>query len=92
MEALKLFSVDPSRFDLVITDQTMPNLTGLHLARRLTAIRTNIPIILFTGHSDSVSPEKAKDAGIKEFLMKPLGKQQLAEVIRKVLNTARSED
>jgi PAS domain S-box-containing protein len=91
MEALKLFSVDPSRFDLVITDQTMPNLTGLHLARKLMAIRTNIPIILCTGHSDSVSPEKAKDAGIKDFLMKPLGKQQLAEAIRKVLNTARSE-
>ena len=87
MEALKLFSVDPSRFDLVITDQTMPNLTGLHLARKLMAIRTNIPIILCTGHSDSVSPEKAKDAGIKDFLMKPLGKQQLAEAIRKVLNT-----
>ena len=91
MEALKLFSVDPSRFDLVITDQTMPNLTGLHLARKLMAIRTNIPIILCTGHSDSVSPEKAKDAGIKDFLMKPLGKQQLAEAIRRVLNTARSE-
>jgi PAS domain S-box-containing protein len=91
MEALKLFSVDPSRFDLVITDQTMPNLTGLHLARKLMAIRTNIPIILCTGHSDSVSPEKARETGIKEFLMKPLGKQQLAEVIRKVLNTARSE-
>lgn len=91
MEALKLFSVDPSRFDLVITDQTMPKLTGLHLARKLLAIRTNIPIILCTGHSDSVTPQKARDAGIRDFLMKPLGKQQLAEAVQRVLNTARSE-
>ena len=77
-EALNLFSSDPSRFDLVITDQTMPKLTGLHLARKLLTIRNNIPIILCTGHSDSVSPQKAKEAGIKEFLMKPLGKQELA--------------
>jgi PAS domain S-box-containing protein len=87
MEALKLFSVDPSRFDLVITDQTMPKLTGLHLARKLLEIRTNIPIILCTGHSDSVSPQKAREAGIRDFLMKPLGKQQLAEAIRRILDT-----
>ena len=86
-EALKLFSVDPSRFDLVITDQTMPKLTGLNLARKILTIRNNIPIILCTGHSDSTSPEKAKEAGIKEFLIKPLGKQQLAAVVRRVLDT-----
>ena len=90
-EALKVFSSDPSRFDLVITDQTMPKLTGLNLARKLLKIRSNIPIILCTGYSDSVSPEKAKEAGIKEFLMKPLGKQELAEVIRRVLDTAESK-
>jgi signal transduction histidine kinase/ActR/RegA family two-component response regulator len=92
MEALKLFSVDPSRFDLVITDQTMPKLTGLRLARKLLEIRANIPIILCTGHSDSVSPQKAREAGIRDFLMKPLGKQQLAEAIRRVLNTTESEN
>ena len=86
-EALSLFSSDPSRFDLVITDQTMPKLTGLQLARKLLTIRNNIPIILCTGHSDSVSPQKVKEAGIKEFLMKPLGKQALGEAIRKVLHT-----
>ena len=85
-EALSLFSSDPSRFDLVITDQTMPKLTGLQLARNLLTIRSNIPIILCTGHSDSVSPQKVKEAGIKEFLMKPLGKQALGEAIRKVLH------
>ena len=92
IEALKLFSVDPSRFDLIILDQTMPKLTGLHLARELLAIRTNIPIILCTGHSDSVSSQKVREAGIRDFLMKPLGKQQLAEAIRRVLNTTESEN
>jgi FixJ family two-component response regulator len=58
---------------------------------QLLTIRNNIPIILCTGHSDSVSPEKTKEAGSKEFLIKPLGKQQLAEVIRRVLNTTESE-
>ena len=90
-EALKLFSSDPSRFDLVILDQTMPKFTGLQLARKLLEVQNNIPIILCTGHSDSVSPEKAKAAGIKEFLMKPLGKQQLAEAIRRVLQTTEPE-
>jgi PAS domain S-box-containing protein len=91
MKALKLFSTDPSQFDLVITDQSMPMLTGMHLAWKLLEIRSNIPIILCTGHSDTVSPETAKKAGIREFLMKPLAKQELAQVIRRVLD-AKSED
>jgi CheY-like chemotaxis protein len=89
--ALNLFSSDPSAFDLIILDQTMPRMTGLHLAQRMLAIRDDTPIILCTGHSDSVTPEKAKEAGIKEFLIKPLGKQQLAEVVRRVLDTAEFE-
>ena len=89
-KALELFSVDPSRFDLVITDQTMPKLTGLHLAREFLKIRPDIPIILCTGHSDSVSPEKAKEVGVKEFLMKPLVKQELAQVARRVLDAKSS--
>ena len=89
-EALKLFSDDPSRFDAAILDQTMPGLTGLDLARKLLEIRAEIPIILCTGHSASVSAKIAKEAGIKGFLMKPLSKQELAVVIRRVLDT-RSE-
>ena len=85
-EAFEIFSVDPSRFDLVITDQTMPGMIGLRLAKELLKIRPDIPIILLTGHSDDVTPDSLEEAGIKEFLMKPLGKQQLAEVIRRVLN------
>ena len=86
-EALKTFSSDPSRFDLVITDQTMPGMTGVQLARELLKIRPDIPIILCTGHSETVSPEMAMEAGIREFLMKPLVKQELAQVVRRVLDT-----
>jgi len=90
--ALKLFSSDPSRFDLVITDQTMPKLTGLNLSRKLLETRADIPIILCTGHSDSVTPEIAKEEGIKEFLMKPLGRHELTEAIRRVFDTTESKD
>jgi len=89
-EALKTFSSDPSLFNLVITDQTMSSMTGLQLAKEFLKIRPNIPIILCTGHSETVSPETAKKAGIREFLMKPLVKRELAQVIRRVLD-AKSE-
>ncbi len=85
-EALKVFTFDPSLFDLVITDQTMHSLTGLQLAKELMKMRPNVPIILCTGHSDSVNPDSARAAGIKDFLIKPLAKQELAEAVRKVLD------
>jgi CheY-like chemotaxis protein len=86
VEALKTFSKNPSRFDLVFTDQTMPEIPGLNLARQLLKIRPDIPIILFTGHSDAVSPEIAKEAGVRGFLMKPLAKREMAQAIRRVLD------
>ena len=85
MEALDIFKADPNRFDLVITDYTMPRLTGLELARELLRLRSDIPIILCTGYSDAVSPEQAKAAGIREFLMKPLSKSEMAEAVRRAL-------
>jgi signal transduction histidine kinase/ActR/RegA family two-component response regulator len=86
-DALDIFRKEPDTFDLVITDQTMPNLTGMDLATELLKIRASIPIILCTGHSETVSPEQAKKSGIRAFLMKPLGKQELAQVIRRLLDT-----
>jgi PAS domain S-box-containing protein len=86
-EALRIFSSDPSRFDLVITDQTMSGMTGVQLAKELLTIRPDIPIILCTGHSEAVSSETAKDVGIRQFLMKPVAKQELAQAIRRVLDT-----
>ncbi len=88
-EALEIFSADPFRFDLVITDQTMPSMTGSKLAGALLAVRPDIPIILCTGHSETISPEKAGKLGIREFLMKPLDRRQLAEAVRKVLDQSR---
>ncbi len=90
-EALELFRAEPDRFDLVITDMTMPDMTGDKLAHELMKIRPQIPIILCTGHSRLVSEEKAKDIGIKAFVMKPLVMRNLAETVRKVLDAGRSE-
>ena len=86
MEALAIFRKEPDAFDLVITDYTMPNLTGMDLAVELLKVRATIPIILCTGHSETVSPEIAKEVGIREYLMKPLAKQELAEAVRRVLD------
>lgn len=85
-EALNIFSSDPSRFDLVITDHTMPGITGIQFARELLKLRPGIPIILCTGHSETVSPEIAREVGIREYLMKPLAKHELVEAVRRVLD------
>jgi signal transduction histidine kinase/ActR/RegA family two-component response regulator len=85
-EALKLFNKAPYAFDLLITDQTMPDMTGLALARSLLAVRKDLPIILTTGYSETMSPEKAKEAGIREFVLKPITKTEISEAIRRVLS------
>jgi two-component system cell cycle sensor histidine kinase/response regulator CckA len=85
-EALDLFSEQPERFDIVITDMTMPHMTGDRFAEELRKIRSDIPIILSTGYSELMSKEKAKHLGIKGFLMKPVTMQELSSTIRKVLD------
>ena len=85
-EALKTFSANPSVFDLVITDHAMPHMAGSKLSSELLKIRPDLPIILCTGHNENMSREKAKDIGIKEFLTKPLNKQELAVAVRRVLD------
>lgn len=84
-EALKIFSAEPSRFDLVITDQTMPGLTGLQFANQILGLRPDIPIILCTGHSEAVTHDGLKGTGIRELLMKPLARKDLAEAILRAL-------
>ncbi len=84
-EALKIFSSRPDDFDLVITDMTMPKMTGEVLAKQILKIRPEIPIILCTGYSETITKEKAIAGGIKDFLMKPVKIQVLAETIRNVL-------
>ncbi|NLW34939.1 PAS domain-containing hybrid sensor histidine kinase/response regulator [Syntrophorhabdus aromaticivorans] len=86
IEALELFKKEPRRFHLVITDYTMPHMTGVDLVRELQKIRNDIPIILCTGHNDSISADKARRAGAKEFLLKPVSQQDTAAAIRRVLD------
>lgn len=86
IEALEVFQAQPNKFDLVITDQTMPNMTGEELSKELMRIRPDIPIILCTGYSELITEDKAKSMGIREFVMKPLVARELAETVRKVLD------
>ena len=86
LEALTTFQNDPHRFDAVITDQTMPGMTGLDLARRMLQIRPDLPIILCTGYSNLVTEEQSKRYGIKGFAMKPLTKKDMATLLRTVLD------
>ena len=85
VEALKLFHADPDRFDLVITDMTMPKMMGDQLARELMKVRPDIPIILCTGFSQKISEKQAKEIGIKAFAMKPLARKDMAYIVRKAL-------
>jgi CheY-like chemotaxis protein len=84
-EALALFIRQPDGFDLVITDMTMPEMTGERLAKELRCIRPDIPIILCTGFSHHLNEEEAKAIGIGAFLMKPFGLRELAETVWTVL-------
>ena len=80
---------DPSKFDLVISDRGMPNMTGEQLARELISIRPEIPIILCTGFSDENDEQHAREMGVKGFLKKPVATGDLAEMVRKVLDDAK---
>ena len=86
IEALELFKNQPDRFDLVITDMTMPNMTGEDLAQELMRIKPNIPIILCTGFSAKIDDQKASAVGIRALVMKPIVKREIATTVRKVLD------
>ncbi len=86
LEALENFQNNPHNYDVVITDQTMPGMTGSDLARRMLQIRPDIPIILCTGYSNLIDEKKAKSLGIKEFALKPINLHTIATLLRKVLD------
>jgi PAS domain S-box-containing protein len=86
VEALELFKSQPDRFDLVITDMTMPMMTGDQLAREMMNIRSDLPVILCTGFSARMSETIALDLGIRAYVTKPVLIAQIAETIRKVLD------
>ena len=85
-EALSLFKKDATGFDLVITDMTMPKLTGEELSRQMIDLRPDTPIIMCTGYSNQLSKEEAQSIGIRRYLMKPLVIDQLAHAVREVLD------
>ena len=85
LEALETFRAESGAFDLVITDMTMPDLTGATLAQRLWAIRKDIPIILCSGFSQLIDGGQAKKLGIREYVTKPYTLTTLAKAVRKAL-------
>ncbi|MFZ2445239.1 MAG: PAS domain S-box protein [Syntrophobacteraceae bacterium] len=90
VEALEAFLAAPDNFDLVITDQTMPDITGAELAKQIMRTRPDTPIILCTGYSDTVTAAEAEAMGIRKFVMKPLDMRDLAAIVRRVLDGKRS--
>ena len=85
-DALKLFKSKPDYFDLVITDMTMPQMTGARLSEMLMEIRSDIPVIICTGHSSLMDETKAKQLGIAAYVMKPVSMDEIATIIRTVLD------
>jgi CheY-like chemotaxis protein len=86
VEALERFRADPFSFDLVITDQTMPGITGDDLSRELLRIRPDIPIILCSGYTDRITEVEARRAGIRRFVRKPTPLREFARLIREALD------
>jgi len=91
VEALAMVRENPSDFDLIITDQAMPFMPGSELAKEVLAIRPDLPIILCTGYSAILSEEKAREIGIKRYAYKPLQGNELARLVRQVLDDGKGE-
>jgi PAS domain S-box-containing protein len=89
VDALETFRADPQRFDLVITDQTMPEMTGIDLAGNIMSIRPDLPVILCTGFINSAIEEKTMAAGIRAIVLKPISMKRLISLIRDLLVPAR---
>ena len=84
--ALMAFLEQPNAFDLVITDMTMPGMTGTQLANKIMEVKPGIPIILCTGFSEMITEERAKEYGFRDYLMKPIVMSDLAAAVRRVLD------
>lgn len=90
VEALELFSQCPEVFDLVISDQTMPRMSGMEMALKMMKVRPEIPIILCSGYSEAVDSKLARELRIKDFLLKPISQKAFASAIRKALDEKQS--
>lgn len=87
LEALDTFRSNPRRFDVVITDQTMPGITGLGLASEVKKIRRDMPVVLCSGFSEAVDERNYRARGVDAFLMKPILKKELADALGKILKS-----
>jgi signal transduction histidine kinase/CheY-like chemotaxis protein len=83
--ALEAFRADPQRFDLVLTDETMPDLSGVELVREVRRVRPELPIVLMSGYSGARLTERARAAGVAELLRKPLVRRDIAEALARAL-------
>ncbi|MBF0288577.1 MAG: response regulator [SAR324 cluster bacterium] len=88
--ALEAFLSTPEKYDLVITDQAMPVLTGEQLSKRFLALRPDLPIILITGYSEIFSEEQAENIGIREYIIKPVAIKELQQVVRTLLDAVQT--
>lgn len=86
VKALELFKTNPNKFDLVVSDQTMPNLTGINMAKAMLDIRQDMPIIICSGYTSAVAASRAQSIGVKLFMMKPYMRRDLAINVRKALD------
>jgi CheY-like chemotaxis protein len=87
-EALRAFQERPDDFDLVLSDLTMPGLTGLELAQAVRQVRPATPVVICTGFSDSLIQEQARAAAVREVILKPLQRRELALAVRRALDGA----
>jgi CheY-like chemotaxis protein len=85
-QALEMIQKDPARFDCLLTDMTMPGITGAQLALKILELVPDLPIIMFTGFSETINCDRAADMGIKAFLMKPVVLPRIAATLRSVLD------
>lgn len=92
IEAVKAFRADPQCCDLVLTDMLMPRMTGLELAREVLALRPELPVIMVTGHSDGIDPQRARQRGLRDLILKPVRPEQLQQAVRKALDHGKHLD
>ncbi len=90
LEALEAFRADPLCWDIVVTDLTMPNMTGIHLAQKLREQRRHLPVVVCTGYSEQLTPAHVRSLGISGLLLKPLVLKDLSHEVRRALDECRA--
>lgn len=85
----RLFRESPEAYDLIITDQTMPKLTGMELIQEVRRLRPDLPLILCTGFSEGINGEVIRSLGLKKMLLKPIPTSEMARTVREALEGAR---